>query len=277
MAGSFAGSGRVGLVIGVPKGRSGLEDAANFLVVFAVAIGPDDLLADAGDGLDQKLADVGDDGRVAGGNRAGSFEDEKAAEGVVDRGVGAEIVEWSEEFGGKVGGGNISDWHGALAGRAKSDWHGALAGRTKSGVRCGRARVACAEGGVGFFSRKAATASGGVAVVTAAGGFKLLLGDTSEKIGGSGWEPRVVWWRMLGGGAGRGAWPFEPLRSLPSPRRFRAGRVSPDKGVGTQRARILPDWVGICEAGCWRAGKICGQAGQKFGGEEGGGSGAMFC
>jgi hypothetical protein len=144
------------------------------LIFGAWVAGPAHFLSDTGDTLKQELADVGNASGVAGGDLVGGFEDEKAAEGVVDGSHSAEVVQGPKKFGGEVGGWDISDWHGALAGRTKSDWHGALAGRTKSGVRGGRASVARTEGWVGFLPGHAATASGGIAVMATDEGINLV-------------------------------------------------------------------------------------------------------
>lgn len=137
---SFAGTVRLGLVLSVPEGRSGLENSAKILILGALALGPVDLFADAGDGLEEELANIGDGGGVTGGDLISGFEDEQAAEGVVDGSHAAEVGEGPEKLGGKIGG-------------------------RDGGFGRSRCCVACAECGMRLFARHTATASAGVAVM----------------------------------------------------------------------------------------------------------------
>ena|SRR5277367_6441282 len=86
----------------IHEGSGLLEDAGEIGAVSAVDFDPGDFLVDPLDGLEKELADVGDGGGLAGGDAAAGDQLDELAEGVVDGGYRAEIVERADELWGEV-------------------------------------------------------------------------------------------------------------------------------------------------------------------------------
>jgi len=89
------------------------------------------LFGDGGEGAEELVGDVGEDGGAAGGDFVLGEEEEQAREEVVDLGGGGEVVEVGGESGGDFGGFRLILWQAAV-------------GRAEMGIR-GRGRETAAS------------------------------------------------------------------------------------------------------------------------------------
>src|SRR6266481_7083932 len=99
-----------------------VEDDGGVLAIF--------FFGDGGEGAEELVGDVGEDGGAAGGDFVLGEEEEQAREEVVDLGGGGEVVEVGGESGGDFGGFRLILWQAAV-------------GRAEMGIR-GRGRETAA-------------------------------------------------------------------------------------------------------------------------------------
>ena len=130
----------------VALGTWHVEDDLSGLGVF--------LFGDGGEGAEELVGDVGEDGGAAGGDFVLREEEEEAREEIVDLGGGGEVVEVGGEGGGDFGGFRLILWQAGV-------------GRAEMGIR-GRGRETAAPA-VG-------KAMGAASGVVDEAGFSSLLG-----------------------------------------------------------------------------------------------------
>src|SRR5208282_3359258 len=173
----------VGWCVGVGSGvleeeAGGADCAAEVFPFVFIGGGGADFLGDCGNALEQEPANVGDEMGLAGGNAIIGHEEQQPAEGEIDAGGSAIVLQRAEEiFEGRIGGPSANSRGVRAIGGKVGDAFGA--------------RVEEAVGGVVVHAVAAAAASGGIAEVTAADRIELLLGDAPQQIGASGRGPRV--------------------------------------------------------------------------------------
>ena len=117
-------------------GRGGIrrgEDAAESALPGVPALGTFDFVFDGGNAVEEKLADVGEDGSVAGRDAVGSEESEEFSEGVVDVAGGFEFA----GEGGELGGNAIRFEELSLLGRVKGAERGMGGGAEHAALAAG--------------------------------------------------------------------------------------------------------------------------------------------